>query len=107
MSAASKLPARLYSLKLLLSNRCCTANVVRIADGQVVASASSAEEQFKEVLKSKSDMIAAAKVGELMAARLKEANIPAVNFQKPVGKPFHGKLACIINTLRESGIVYN
>ena len=30
---------------------------------QVVASASSAEEQFKEVLKSKSDMIAAAKVG--------------------------------------------
>ena len=29
-----------------------------------MASASSAEEQFKEVLKSKSDMIAAAKVGE-------------------------------------------
>jgi hypothetical protein len=45
--------------------------------------------------------------GELMATRLKEANIPAITFKKPVGKPFHGKLACIVKTLREHGIVYN
>jgi ribosomal protein L18 len=43
---------------------------------QVVAAASSAEEQFKDVLKSKSDVAAASKVGELIVPPLSEAIVP-------------------------------
>ncbi|KAK3233853.1 hypothetical protein CYMTET_55870 [Cymbomonas tetramitiformis] len=96
---------RLHELKLLLSNRYVKAEIVRIADGKVVVSASSRE--IKDSLTSTSDMVAAQRVGEMLVTRAKEADIAAVHYFKPIGKPFHGKLACIVNHWRDQGLAYN
>ena len=55
----------------------------------------------------KSDKNAAKQIGKAIAERALAANIPAVHFQKPKGKPFHGKLRCLIESMREAGMKFN
>mmetsp|Transcript_20442 Transcript_20442/g.28320 ORF Transcript_20442/g.28320 Transcript_20442/m.28320 type:complete len:110 (+) Transcript_20442:120-449(+) len=104
--AASSLFPRLHRLDVSLTNRFCKARIVRIDSEEVVVQASSYEPQFTS-LNSKSDIAAAAAVGELLVQRAKDASIPAVHWQKPLGKPFHGKMATIVNTVRDEGLVLN
>mmetsp|Transcript_39750 Transcript_39750/g.76004 ORF Transcript_39750/g.76004 Transcript_39750/m.76004 type:complete len:126 (-) Transcript_39750:259-636(-) len=101
-------PLREHLLTVELSNKYCYAIVQKIDTKQEVLRVTSRDEDLKQILPgSTSDKSAAHAVGTALAIRAKEHDINFLHWQKPKGKPFHGKLAALINAIREGGIVYN
>ena len=71
--------------------------------GKTLASASSLEADVREISGDKKAK--AAKVGELVAARAKDAGISAVVFDRG-GNAYHGRIAALADAARESGLVF-
>eukprot|EP00898_Chlorokybus_atmophyticus_P009101 jgi/Chlat1/9192/Chrsp97S08464 len=93
-----------FQLKLFFSNRYVYAQVVRRGDGHIVASASTLEQSVRKTEGSKSDTSAAQLVGQTVAERARAANVASVHYQKPRGKPYHGKLAALIASMVKNGL---
>jgi large subunit ribosomal protein L18 len=71
--------------------------------GKTLASASSLEADVRALSGDKKAK--AAKVGELVAARAKDAGISAVVFDRG-GNAYHGRIAALADAARESGLVF-
>jgi len=120
---ASAASAKPYGLRVHFSNKFIYAQVVRRADGHVVASASSAERGFADDVArdsattttsatvectarrvSVSDKRAAAVVGARLAARVKAIDVDAVSWARPYGARYHGKNAALMDALKANGV---
>jgi len=81
------------------------AQVVDDVSGRTLVSASTQSESLRGALKSTGNCAAAAKVGELLAARAKEAGITAVAFDRG-GRKFHGRVKALAEAARKGGLQF-
>ncbi len=81
------------------------AQVIDDLAGRTLASASTLSEPIKGELKSTGNCEAAAKVGELIAARAKEAGIKTVCFDRG-GRKFHGRIKALAEAARKGGLAF-
>lgn len=95
---------KLYVLKIFFSNKYITAQVYHTPTSTVAAAASSQEKDLRQKLETHADCAAAARVGEILASRLKEREIPAIHFYYTKEQRYHGKLKALIDSIREHGI---
>jgi len=73
--------------------------------GVTIAAASSLEKGLREVLTSGSNIAAAKAVGESIAARLKEAGITSVVFDRN-GYVYHGRVKALADSARAAGLQF-
>ncbi|KAH7442905.1 hypothetical protein KP509_02G007100 [Ceratopteris richardii] len=97
---------KLYVLKVFFSNKYVTAQVFHTPTKTVAAAASSQEKALREKMETHSDCAAAGKIGEILANRLKEKEIPAIHFYYTKEQRYHGKLKALIDNIREHGISF-
>ncbi|MCO5614685.1 hypothetical protein L7F22_068969 [Adiantum nelumboides] len=97
---------KLYVLKVFFSNKYITAQVFHTPTKTVAAAACSQEKDLREKMESHSDCRAAAKIGEVLANRLREKEIPAIHFYYSKEQRYHGKLKSLIDGIREHGISF-
>jgi hypothetical protein len=72
---------------------------------QIVAAASTIEKTLRETLPNRTDVAAAAKIGELLAERARPVlGEQQVGFSKPRGKPYHGKMKALVDAVRAGGV---
>lgn len=81
------------------------AQVIDDLAGRTLAAASTLSEPIKGELKSTGNCDAAAKVGELIAARAKKAGIKAVCFDRG-GRKFHGRIKALADAARKGGLAF-
>jgi len=81
------------------------AQVVDDVSGRTLASASTLSDPVKGDLKSTGNCAAAAKVGELIAQRAKEAGITAVCFDR-AGRKYHGRVKALAEAARKGGLTF-
>ncbi len=87
-------------LAVFRSNRYIYAQVIDDSEGRTLASASSQEADLRA---SALNISTAAKVGELLAGRAKDAGVNAVVFDRG-GYKFHGKVKALAEAAREAGL---
>ncbi|WPT12379.1 50S ribosomal protein L18 [Picochlorum sp. SENEW3] len=93
-----------YSLKLFLSNKYTYAQIVRKADGHIVAAASTIEKSLRQDLSSTSDKVASTKVGDFLAKRALEKGVEGVEWKRKQGQRYHGKIAALLTQMTTSGL---
>ncbi|BBN00991.1 large subunit ribosomal protein L18 [Marchantia polymorpha subsp. ruderalis] len=93
-----------YVLKMFFSNKYVSAQVVHSPTSTTVIAASSQEKLLRGELPNTADVAAAAKIGQILAERLKLKEIPAVAFELERGERYHGKRKALVDSLRESGV---
>jgi large subunit ribosomal protein L18 len=81
------------------------AQVIDDVSGRTLVSASTLSEPLQGTLKSTGSCAAAAKVGELLAARAQEAGIKAVCFDRG-GRLYHGRVKALAEAARKSGLKF-
>jgi len=81
------------------------AQVIDDVSGRTLVSASTLCEPLKGALKGTGNRAAAAKVGELLAARAKEAGIKAVCFDRG-GRKYHGRVKALAEAARKGGLQF-
>ena len=79
------------------------AQVISAAGGQVLASASTVEKDLRADATGNTD--AAAKVGQLIAQRAKEAGVESVAFDRS-GFKYHGRIKALADAARENGLEF-
>ena len=92
-------------LSVYRSLRHIYAQVVDDLSGRTLASASTVGEPLGGDLKDTGNCAAAAKVGELVAARAKKAGIKAVCFDRG-GRKFHGRVKALAEAARKGGLTF-
>ena len=92
-------------LKLFFSNNNLYGQVVQQGRG-VVASASTLEKALKETFqgRSRTDKKAAADVGAILASRAIAANVNQMHWERRRGEKYHGKLAALLEAIKQRGI---
>ncbi|RRO12958.1 50S ribosomal protein L18 [Saccharopolyspora rhizosphaerae] len=85
------------------SLRNITAQVIDDTKGHTVASATSLESELRGFEGDKSAM--ATKVGELVAARAKDAGVEKVVFDRG-GNAYHGRVAALADAARDGGLEF-
>jgi large subunit ribosomal protein L18 len=89
-------------LAIYRSNRYIYAQVIDDVDGRTLAAASSQEPDLKA---GALNAAAAAKVGEAIASRAREAGVSAVVFDRG-GYKFHGRVKALADAAREAGLEF-
>lgn len=74
-----------------------------LANGTVVASASSVGKEFQKLSKKTGNVVAAAMIGKLIAERAKKAGIIKVAFDRS-GFKYHGRVKALADAAREGGL---
>jgi large subunit ribosomal protein L18 len=81
------------------------AQVIDDVTGRTLVSASTQSESLKGELKGSGNCSAAAKVGELLATRAKDAGITAVAFDRG-GRKYHGRVKALAEAARKGGLQF-
>lgn len=89
-------------LAVYRSNRYIYAQVINDIDGNTIAAASSQESDLRS---ERLNVDTAAKVGELLAGRAKEAGVDTVVFDRG-GYKFHGRVKALAEAAREQGLEF-
>lgn len=89
-------------LTVFRSNRYIYAQVVDDVSGQTLAAASSQESDLRD---STLTVETAAKVGELLGSRARDAGVTKVIFDR-AGYKFHGRLKALADAAREAGLEF-
>jgi large subunit ribosomal protein L18 len=84
------------------SNKYIYAQVIDDVEGRTLAAASSQESNLRS---DSLNLAAAAKVGEAIASRAKDAGVEAVVFDRG-GYKFHGKVKALADAAREAGLEF-
>lgn len=92
-------------LVVFKSNKYLYIQAINSLDGNVVASASSLEKQFRKKYRSFKNIEIAKKLGELMGERILKKNIKKVVFDRR-GYPYHGRIKAIAEVIREKGVEF-
>ena len=89
-------------LAVYRSNKYIYAQVIDDVEGRTLAAASSQESGLRS---DNLNLAAAAKVGEAVATRAKDAGVTAVVFDRG-GYKFHGKVKALADAAREAGLEF-
>jgi large subunit ribosomal protein L18 len=89
-------------LAVYRSNKYIYAQVIDDVEGRTLAAASSQESDLHS---DNLNLAAAAKVGEAIAGRAKDAGVKAVVFDRG-GYKFHGKVKALADAAREAGLEF-
>ena len=81
------------------------AQVIAPSGSAVVASASTLDVEVKGALKGTGNVVAAAMVGKVVAARAKAAGISEVAFDRS-GFKYHGRIKALADAAREQGLQF-
>lgn len=73
--------------------------------GHTLAAASTLDKEIRGDLKTGADVEAAAKVGELIARRAKDAGVETVVFDRG-GYKYHGRVKALADAAREAGLAF-
>jgi len=92
-------------LSVFRSSKHIYCQVIDDAAGRTIASASTLEKTLREELKTGADTAAAARVGQLIAERAKEAGVEKVIFDRG-GRLYHGRLKALADAAREGGLEF-
>ncbi len=93
---------RVYLFK---SNRFLYSQVIDDEKGEILASASSLEREFKGKNKNSKNTKASAKLGEILAKRLKQKKIKKIVFDRGIS-PYHGRVKAFAEAMRKGGIIF-
>jgi len=89
-------------LTVFRSNKYIYAQVIDDVEGRTLAAASSQESNLRS---ENLNLAAAAKVGEAIAGRAKDAGVTSVIFDRG-GYKFHGKVKALADAAREAGLEF-
>ena len=89
-------------LAVYRSNKYIYAQVIDDVEGRTLAAASSQESDLRS---DNLNLAAAAKVGEAIASRAKDAGVTTVVFDRG-GYKFHGKVKALADAAREAGLEF-
>jgi len=89
-------------LTVFRSNKYIYAQVIDDVEGRTLAAASSQESDLRA---ENLNLAAAAKVGEAIASRAKDAGVTSVIFDRG-GYKFHGKVKALADAAREAGLEF-
>ncbi|HLU30199.1 MAG TPA: 50S ribosomal protein L18 [Acidimicrobiia bacterium] len=89
-------------LTVYRSNRYIYAQIIDDVAGQTVAAASSQESDLRD---SRLTVETAAKVGEMLGQRAREAGVSSVVFDR-AGFKYHGRLKALADAAREAGLEF-
>jgi large subunit ribosomal protein L18 len=89
-------------LAVYRSNKYIYAQVIDDVEGRTLAAASSQESNLRS---DNLNLAAAAKVGEAIAGRAKDAGVTSVVFDRG-GYKFHGKVKALADAAREAGLEF-
>jgi large subunit ribosomal protein L18 len=89
-------------LAVFRSNKHISAQVIDDRSGRTLASASTVEADLRD---GSGNVDAAAKVGERLAARAKEAGVDSVVFDRG-GNRYHGRVAALADAARKGGLEF-
>ncbi len=92
-------------LSVFRSSKNIYVQVIDDEAGRTVAAASTLEAAVKGEVKTGADTAAAAKVGEIIAQRAKEAGVTKVIFDRG-GRLYHGRLKALADAAREGGLEF-
>jgi large subunit ribosomal protein L18 len=92
-------------LVVFRSNQHIYAQLVDDVNGVTLAQASTMESEVSASLKSKSNIEAAKKVGDLIAKKAKAANVNEVVFDRS-GYLFHGRVKALADAARAGGLIF-
>ncbi|HEY8313099.1 MAG TPA: 50S ribosomal protein L18 [Candidatus Baltobacteraceae bacterium] len=81
------------------------ATVVDDAKGHTLVAASTREKDLADGLASMTNIAAAAKIGQAIAAKAKQAGITAVVFDRG-GVKYHGRVKALADAAREAGLEF-
>jgi large subunit ribosomal protein L18 len=90
---------------VLKSNRYIYLQAVDDTTGHVMASASTMEKDFRAKNKNTKNAEASAKVGELMAQRMKEKKKTTIVFDRGI-YPYHGRIKAVADGMRKGGLTF-
>lgn len=93
---------RVYIFK---SNRYIYTQAVDDENGNVLASASTLEKEFKEKNKNYKNISAGQSLGEMFMKRLKKKKIDKVVFDRGI-YPYHGRIKALAEALRKGGLIF-
>lgn len=87
------------------SNRYVYAQVIDDDNGNILASVSTLEKEFREKNENYKNMKASQILGELLAKRLKRKKIEKVVFDRGV-YPYHGRIKALAEAMRKGGLIF-
>lgn len=93
---------RVYVLK---SNRFIYSQVIDDEKGIILASVSSMEKEVKGKNKNQKNKQASAKLGEILAKRLKQKKIKNIVFDRGI-YPYHGRIKAFAEAMRKGGLIF-
>ncbi len=81
------------------------AQIVDDVEGRTLVAVSTRSKELREALETGGNCAAAAKVGERIAAKAKEAGIEAVCFDRG-GRKYHGRVKALAEAARKGGLKF-
>ncbi|KAJ8511076.1 hypothetical protein OPV22_001510 [Ensete ventricosum] len=93
-----------YVLKMHITDKYVSAQVIHTPTAEVAVSASSHERLLRPSIGSTRDVAAAAKIGKLLGERLLLRGIPAVCVFLKKEQKYHGKVKAVIDSVRDAGV---
>lgn len=93
-----------YVLKMHITDKHVSAQVIHTPTAEVTVSASSHEKLLRPSIGSTRDVAAAAKIGKLLGERLLLRGIPAVSVFLKKEQKYHGKVKAVIDSMRDAGV---
>ncbi|KAK9084253.1 hypothetical protein Scep_030724 [Stephania cephalantha] len=93
-----------YVLKMQVTNKYISAQVVHEPSDTMASFASSQEKSLRATIGSTSDVSAAKKIGKILGERLLIRNISAVTVALDGDQKYCGKVRALIDSLRKVGV---
>jgi large subunit ribosomal protein L18 len=104
-SRAKILELRIPRLSVHRTLRHMFAQVFSADNQQVLASASTVEKSIRDEVKNTGCILAAAKIGKIVAERALKAGITKVAFDRS-GNKYHGRVKAVADAAREAGLEF-
>lgn len=97
---------RPFLLNVFFSKRFIHAKVMHRGTSKVISVATTNAKDLRNTLPSLTDNSACRVIGKLIAERSKEADVFAIAYEPEKNQRIEGRLAIILDTIQENGIIF-
>lgn len=97
---------RPFQLNVFFSKRFVHAKVMHRGTSKVISVATTNSKDLRNTLPSLIDNEACRVIGRLIADRSKEADVFAITFEAKKNERIEGRLAIVLDTIKENGIIF-
>lgn len=97
---------RPFLLNVFFSKRFIHAKVMHRGTSKVISVASTNAKDLRNTLPSLTDNDACRTIGQLIAERSKDADVFAISYEPKKNERIEGKLAIVLDTIKENGIIF-